>query len=102
MQFRLKLITILFHDNSVLRVSLLLNFTRTADIDLTCSADYVSEQMRLETNFLNEATNAQKCADFLANTPELKDKVYVPKIYSEVASSERVMVMEYVKGCRWV
>jgi aarF domain-containing kinase len=57
--------------------------------------------MRLETNFLHEATNAQKCADFLANTPELRDKVYVPKVYSEVASSERVMVMEYVKGCRY-
>ncbi|GHJ89785.1 hypothetical protein NliqN6_6187 [Naganishia liquefaciens] len=63
-------------------------------------ADYVSQQMRLETNFMNEATNAQKCAEFLASTPELKDKVYVPKIYNEVASSERVMVMEYVKGCR--
>lgn len=69
-------------------------------LTLDYSADYVSEQMRLETNFLHEATNAQKCADFLANTPELKDKVYVPKVYSEVASSERVMVMEYVKGCR--
>jgi aarF domain-containing kinase len=56
--------------------------------------------MRLETDFLNEATNAQKCAAFLADTPELKDKVYVPKVYPEVASSERVMVMEWVKGCR--
>ena len=67
---------------------------------LFCRADYVSQQMRLETNFMNEATSAQKCAEFLASTPELKDKVYVPKIYNEVASSERVMVMEYVKGCR--
>jgi aarF domain-containing kinase len=63
-------------------------------------ADYVSEQMRLETNFLHEAHNAQKCAAFLADTPELRDKVYVPKVYPEVAGTERVMVMEYVKGCK--
>ncbi|KAJ9116125.1 hypothetical protein QFC20_000802 [Naganishia adeliensis] len=70
------------------------------DMPMYFVADYVSEQMRLETDFLNEAINAQKCAAFLADTPELKDKVYVPKVYSEVASSQRVMVMEWVKGCR--
>jgi aarF domain-containing kinase len=56
--------------------------------------------MRLETNFLHEAQNAQKCAAFLADTPELRDKVYVPKVYPEVAGTERVMVMEFVKGCK--
>ncbi|KAJ9118281.1 hypothetical protein QFC22_004192 [Naganishia vaughanmartiniae] len=70
------------------------------DMPMYFVADYVSEQMRLETDFLNEAINAQKCAAFLADTPELRDKVYVPKVYPEVASSERVMVMEWVKGCR--
>jgi aarF domain-containing kinase len=74
--------------------------TPRSQLTLFLSADYVSEQMRLETDFLNEAINAQKCAAFLADTPELKDKVYVPKVYSEVASSQRVMVMEWVKGCR--
>lgn len=56
--------------------------------------------MRLETNFLHEAENAQKCAEYLAKTPELRDKVYVPQVYPEVAGTERVMVMEYVKGCK--
>ena len=60
----------------------------------------MSQQMRLETNFLHEAQNAQKCAAFLADTPELRDKVYVPKVYPEVAGTERVMVMEFVKGCK--
>ncbi len=69
---------------------------------LLLSADYVSEQMRLETSFLHEANNARKCAALLAETPELRDKVYVPKVYPEVAQSDRVMVMEYVDGCKWV
>jgi aarF domain-containing kinase len=56
--------------------------------------------MKLETNFLHEAHNAKKCAAFLADTPELRDKVYVPRVYSEVFGTERLMVMEYVKGCK--
>lgn len=65
-------------------------------------AEYVSDQMRLETDFLHEATNAKRCRELLAQTPELKEKVYVPKVYDEVISGNRVMVMEYVKGCKWV
>jgi aarF domain-containing kinase len=63
-------------------------------------ADYVSEQMRLETSFLNEAQNARTCDIHLSTTPELRHKVYVPKVYDEVVGSDRVMVMEYVDGCR--
>jgi len=63
-------------------------------------ADYVSDQMRLETSFIHEASNARTCSALLAETPELRDKVYVPKVYDEVAGSERVMVMEYVDGCK--
>jgi hypothetical protein len=66
------------------------------------SADYVSDQMRLETSFIHEASNARTCSALLAATPELRDKVYVPKVYDDVVGSERVMVMEYVDGCRWV
>lgn len=63
-------------------------------------AEYVSEQMRLETDFLNEARNAQKCRELLKETPELREKVYVPKVYDEVISGTRIMVMEYVDGCK--
>lgn len=63
-------------------------------------ADYVSEQMRLETSFLHEAQNARICASHLAATPELRNKVYVPHVYDEVVGSDRVMVMEYVDGCK--
>ncbi|GFZ51505.1 hypothetical protein JCM24511_09272 [Saitozyma sp. JCM 24511] len=67
------------------------------------SADYVSSQMRLETSFTNEARNARRCAELLAQTPELRDDVYVPRVYGEdegCKESDRVMVMEWIDGCR--
>lgn len=64
------------------------------------SADYVAKQMRLETSFLNEVRNARRCSGLIASSPELRDKVYVPNVYPEVASSDRIMVMEFVDGCK--
>lgn len=65
-------------------------------------ADYVSQQMKIETDFLHEAENARKCQEYLLDTPELKDKVYIPRVYADVASTERIMVMEYIEGCKSV
>lgn len=65
----------------------------------------MSEQMRLETSFKNEAKNARRCAELLAQTPELRDDVYVPRVYGTAEGceeSDRIMVMEYIDGCRWV
>jgi predicted unusual protein kinase regulating ubiquinone biosynthesis (AarF/ABC1/UbiB family) len=67
------------------------------------SANYVSSQMRLETSFRNEANNARRCAELLAQTPELRDDIYIPKVYGAAegyAESDRIMVMEWVDGCR--
>jgi len=68
-------------------------------------ANYVSEQMRLETSFKHEADNARKCAALLAQTPELRDDVYVPRVFGKAegcAESDRIMVMEWVDGVRSV
>ncbi|GMK56670.1 hypothetical protein CspeluHIS016_0305100 [Cutaneotrichosporon spelunceum] len=73
------------------------------DLPLYFVADYVSAQMRLETNFLHEAANARRCAELLAATPELCDDIYVPKVYGRAEGypeSDRVLVMEWVDGCR--
>lgn len=73
------------------------------DIPTYFVAKYVSDQMRLETSFLHEASNARRCAEFLAKTPELRDDVYVPRVYGKdegCVESDRVMVMEWVDGCR--
>jgi aarF domain-containing kinase len=59
--------------------------------------------MRLETSFLHEASNARKCAEHLAATPELAGDVYVPRVYGQaegIKESNRVMVMEWVDGCK--
>jgi aarF domain-containing kinase len=59
--------------------------------------------MRLETSFTNEAANARRCAELLAQTPELRDDVYVPRVYGEdegCKESDRVMVLEGIDGCR--
>lgn len=68
-------------------------------------AEYVASQMKLETSFSHEAENARKCAQFLALTPELRDDIYVPKVYGKkegYPESDRILVMEWVDGCRWV
>ena len=61
--------------------------------------------MRLETSFKHEADNARKCAELLAQTPELRDDVYVPRVFGKpegCAESDRIMVMEWVDGVRSV
>ncbi|RSH78956.1 uncharacterized protein EHS24_001879 [Apiotrichum porosum] len=73
------------------------------DLPLYFVADYVSSQMRFETSFTMEAANARKCAALLAQTPELRDDVYVPRIYGKedgYPESDRILVMEWVDGCR--
>lgn len=70
---------------------------------LISSAKYVSDQMRLETSFTHEADNARQCAAMLADTPELRDSVYIPRVYGEdegCRASDRIMVMEWIEGCR--
>jgi aarF domain-containing kinase len=61
--------------------------------------------MRLETSFKHEAGNARRCAELLAQTPELRDDVYVPRVFGEAEGckeSDRIMVMEWVDGVRSV
>ncbi|ORY29120.1 putative mitochondrion protein [Naematelia encephala] len=73
------------------------------DMPMYFVAKYVSTQMRYETSFLNEASNARRCAELLAQTPELRDDVYVPRVFGApegCKESDRIMIMEWVDGCR--
>ena len=61
--------------------------------------------MRLETSFKNESYNARRCTELLSQTPELRDDVYVPRVYGAAEGceeSDRIMIMEWVDGCRYV
>ncbi|OXB36500.1 aarF domain-containing kinase [Cryptococcus neoformans] len=73
------------------------------DMPMYFVAKYVSNQMRFETSFIHEASNARRCAEFLERTTELRGDVYVPRVYGKdegCQESDRVMVMEWVDGCR--
>ncbi|WVN91171.1 uncharacterized protein L203_106426 [Cryptococcus depauperatus CBS 7841] len=73
------------------------------DMPMYFVAKYVSNQMRFETSFTHEASNSRRAAELLSQTPELRDDVYIPKVYGKVEGcmeSDRIMVMEWVDGCR--
>ncbi|KAK2748925.1 hypothetical protein FQN57_007208 [Myotisia sp. PD_48] len=60
---------------------------------------YVSERLFLETDFDNEADNAERMAKLIAGEPRLRNRVYIPKVYREL-SSKRVMTAEWIEGVR--
>jgi len=60
---------------------------------------YISERLLLETDFENEADNAERMAELVSNEPRLSGRVYIPKVYREL-SSKRVMTAEWIEGVR--
>jgi aarF domain-containing kinase len=57
----------------------------------------VNERLQLETNFVNEADNAERMAKLIAGESRLRGRVYIPKVYRDL-SSERVMTAEWIEG----
>ena len=53
----------------------------------------------METDFENEADNAERMAKLISSEPRLRDRVYIPKVYREL-SSKRVMTAEWIEGVR--
>ena len=60
---------------------------------------YITERLKLECDFQNEARNSERMAGFVREEPRLKDRVYIPKVYHEL-SSKRVMTAEWIEGVR--
>ncbi|PQE03535.1 ABC1 family protein [Rutstroemia sp. NJR-2017a BVV2] len=60
---------------------------------------YITERLMLETDFVNEANNSEKMAEFVAGEPRLNGRVYIPKVYREL-SSKRIMTTEWIEGVR--
>lgn len=56
-------------------------------------APYVAKQIRLETDFINEAKNSERTAEALAEEPSLRDKVLVPRVHWDV-TTPRIMTAE--------
>lgn len=69
------------------------------DLPVSFVADYVALHMRKEVDLANEAKNAEKSANFLANEPTLRDKVYIPTVYWDWTGAS-VMTADFVNACR--
>jgi len=74
-------------------------YTWYFDLPLYHLVPYISERLMLETDFENEAQNAEKMRGLIQNEPRLRDRVYIPKVYHDL-SSKRVMTAEWIEGVR--
>ena len=59
--------------------------------------DFISEHLRRELDFEQEANNAMTTAKLIAEEPRLRDKVYVPQVY-EKFTTKKVMTAEWIDG----
>ncbi|KAG5725140.1 ABC1 family protein C10F6.14c [Termitomyces sp. T112] len=69
------------------------------DLPVYFIVDFISDHLRQELDFVNEANNARKTAEFVANEPRLADSVYIPTVYPEY-STKKVMTAEWIEGVR--
>ncbi|TGZ77837.1 ABC1-domain-containing protein [Ascodesmis nigricans] len=60
-------------------------------------APFICERLYSETDFYNEAMNAQHTASFIESEPTLRGRIHVPKVYPEL-STKRVLVAEWIDG----
>ncbi|KAG9245360.1 ABC transporter [Calycina marina] len=74
-------------------------YTWWFDLPLYNLVPYISERLKLETDFVNEADNADTMERLVAGEPRLRDRVYIPKVFREL-SSKRVMTTEWIEGVR--
>lgn len=74
-------------------------YTSLFDLPLYSLVPYISERLFLETNFVNEADNAERMAKLVAGDSRLRGRVYIPRVYREL-SSRRIMTAEWIEGVR--
>lgn len=74
-------------------------YTYIFDIPLYTLVPFIVERLQLETDFVNEADNAERMAGLVAGEPRLRGRVYIPKVYRDL-SSRRVMTAEWIEGVR--
>jgi aarF domain-containing kinase len=74
-------------------------YTKWFDLPLYSLVPYMTERLMLETDFVNEANNADQMAALVAGEPRLRGRVYIPTVYREL-SSKRIMTTEWIEGVR--
>lgn len=55
------------------------------------------DHMMLETDFENEASNSERMADLVASDPQLRERVYIPRVFHDL-SSKRILTTEWIDG----
>lgn len=74
-------------------------YTKWFDLPLYSLVPYITERLLLETDFENEADNAERMGRLVAGESRLRGRVYIPKVYRDL-SSKRVMTAEWIEGVR--
>ena len=74
-------------------------YTYWFELPLYSLVPYITERLLLETDFQNEAHNAERMAGLVAKEPRLRGRVYIPKV-DHALSSKRVMTAEWIEGVR--
>ena len=74
-------------------------YTYWFDLPLYSLVPYITERLQLETDFQNEAQNAERMAALVAKEPRLRDRVYIPQV-DHALTSKRVMTAEWIEGIR--
>jgi len=74
-------------------------YSKWFDIPFYSLVPYITERLMLETDFENEADNAERMAELVAGESRLRDRVYIPKVYREL-TTKRVMTAEWIEGVR--
>ena len=88
----------IFWDLATYRL-LMYAYDKIFDIRLYFTVDYVSKHLLGETDFVQEAKNAEILADFVAKEPRLSRTVHIPKVYDDYCSG-RVLTAEWIDGIK--
>ncbi|UKZ56886.1 hypothetical protein TrVGV298_010732 [Trichoderma virens] len=72
---------------------------RTTDIHIQGIGDYIMNNIMKETDFENEAANSMRIAELVKSDPDLKTRVYIPQVYTEL-TSKRVLTSEWIHGAK--
>lgn len=70
------------------------------DLPLYPLVPYISERLRSETDFVNEARNARNAMKNVDADARLRGRVYIPRV-DEALSTSRVMTAEWIDGARF-
>ncbi|KAK4200299.1 ABC1 family-domain-containing protein [Triangularia verruculosa] len=75
-------------------------YTWWFDLPMYSMVPFVTERLKLETDFENEARNSEVMRELINSEPRLKGRVYIPPVYSEL-STKRVLTTEWIEGVRF-